>query len=134
MKPPEGYEVAPLGHVLRHGVDLIEAPFNPHIIDGKTPPPGTNWIEGLAGFEVSPSNFGQRFRPVTPNIMHLFYDQGERYTDDGLALMSQTDKLLRPLFQKWVKKGFSIRDIGSIMNSEVTDLTNEHILSKDING
>lgn len=41
---------------------------------------------------------------------------------EGFALDNATSKALSEIFQTWVKNGYSIRDVGSIMRWAINDL------------
>lgn len=55
-------------------------------------------------------------------------DQRETYTEDGQALDYEVAQALKPIISKWVAKGFSLRDIRSILSATVSDQILDQLL------
>lgn len=50
------------------------------------------------------------------------FDDEEKYTEPGLSLDREAGEALRSVFEKYVRAGFSVRDISHIVHGAVTDL------------
>jgi hypothetical protein len=48
-------------------------------------------------------------------MKHLFRDSDCRYSDDALAIDGELNAVLRPIFKKWIAKGYSPREISHIV-------------------
>lgn len=59
----------------------------------------------------------------------LFLDnKDENYTADGLQLDHEASALFRPLFDKYVSKGFKAREIEYIISATVRDVSLETLI------
>jgi hypothetical protein len=56
------------------------------------------------------------------------YDENERQTKDADDLDGEVAQVLEPIFSKWVKEGFKIREIESVMRSVCMDLALDALL------
>ena len=46
-------------------------------------------------------------------------DKGERYNEAGMQLDQEVSAVLRPIIEKYIALGYSVRDIQSIIESTV---------------
>jgi len=60
--------------------------------------------------------------------MKSLFTEDERYTEEGLVLVSEVFKALKPIYESWSKKGFSLRDISHITMGEAITLEAEFVL------
>lgn len=54
-KPPRGYEVAPMSHIYRHGIDIVKPRYRDAFctpMNGKPPPKGFEFVDALGGYQV----------------------------------------------------------------------------------
>lgn len=63
--------------------------------------------------------------------MKSVYDENDRYGVDANRLDQATHQLLKPLFEEWVKNGFSVRQISHVMQGSVIDLELTHMLDQE---
>jgi hypothetical protein len=56
------------------------------------------------------------------------YDSNHRYTPEGSSLDMATTRAVETIFNDYVKKGFSPREISHVMEAVVRDLELEAIL------
>jgi len=61
-------------------------------------------------------------------MKRLYNEKTDNYTHEANALSNQAAHIIRPLFQKWAERGYSIRDISNIIRTEVSMLECEIIL------
>jgi hypothetical protein len=54
-------------------------------------------------------------------MIHLF-DDDDRYTEAASIIDRQAYDALRPIFEFWVKEGYSRRDIYTVMNGAANEL------------
>lgn len=59
------------------------------------------------------------------------YDQNWRYTDDGQQLDHKVNDVLRPIFDDFILKGYSPREIAHLLNGVVIQLELENVLDKE---
>lgn len=52
-------------------------------------------------------------------VKHLFNPENERYTTEALALSKEVFEAIKPIVDKYADQGYSVRDIASIVHSEV---------------
>lgn len=60
--------------------------------------------------------------------MKSYFDEKERYTEEGLAIDSEIANLLKPIFQRERKKGHSMRELDYIMSAAVQTLGLQELL------
>lgn len=60
--------------------------------------------------------------------MRNLYNDDERMNSEGHELATQVDEALLPIMEKYVKDGYRIRDIQSIMDGVIWDLTLNKVL------
>jgi len=60
------------------------------------------------------------------------YDENDRYTDDTGNLDSEVTRALKPIFDKYIKTGYSFRDIAHVMIHAVFGLEMETILTEGL--
>jgi len=63
--------------------------------------------------------------------MGLFHKEYGTYTEEALALDIESAKVLKPLFDKYVKKGYNLKDIAYIIKSTVSMEEMERRLSRN---
>lgn len=63
--------------------------------------------------------------------MKSLYDKNYRYTTDGTYLDQETIIALGDLFARYVKKGYSPREISHVIQSAIEFMECEFVLSKE---
>jgi hypothetical protein len=56
------------------------------------------------------------------------YDHNERYTQESVQIADEFHHAIRPVFDKWVAAGYSIRQLSHLFFSEVWEQELIHIL------
>lgn len=64
-------------------------------------------------------------------MTNQMYDKDFRYTKDAAEIDSYVNAALRVIFEEFVARGFSPRDIAHVMQAAVTDLELSAVLDKD---
>jgi hypothetical protein len=59
----------------------------------------------------------------------LFGENNEEWTEDSTNLDVETEKLLRPLIEKYMNKGYKVREICHIMIGQMLSLECLYILT-----
>jgi hypothetical protein len=59
-----------------------------------------------------------------------FFDEDDRYRAAALALDHAVLDVLRPIFQDYIDRGHSIREIAHLMQLAVTELETTNILTQ----
>jgi hypothetical protein len=63
----------------------------------------------------------------------LFDDKYDAYTEDARSLDSETIKVIKPVFFKYIALGFTARDISQIMQSTIQSLEAETRITQAMN-
>jgi len=63
--------------------------------------------------------------------MKSFFDENHRFTPEAEALDRELDKVIRPIFDKYVKLGYSPREISHILTLAALMSECEAILTKE---
>lgn len=58
----------------------------------------------------------------------LFKNNGVTWTTDAAAIETEAMKAMKPIFERWTQKGYSIREIAYIINHGVFSVESEKIL------
>ena len=67
-----------------------------------------------------------------PDNKKLFTeDKNESYTEYGIELDKEIYQAIYPIFKKWVKCGFKIREIEYIISKSSIDISLNHLLGWD---
>lgn len=53
------------------------------------------------------------------NNMSLFHEEYGTYNDDARTIDAETTKAIRPIFNKWVKKGYKLKEIAYVVRSNI---------------
>lgn len=64
-------------------------------------------------------------------MKHL-YDDNDRYTNSGLSLDAETTRAVRTTFNRYVSRGYSVREIAHVMQKSIRQLESEEILARDL--
>lgn len=62
----------------------------------------------------------------------LFFNTVGRYTKAGIAVDMEVEKALKPIFEKYHKKGYSLREISHVILLETTHLESILILTESV--
>ncbi|USV41120.1 hypothetical protein [Xanthomonas phage BUDD] len=52
-------------------------------------------------------------------VKRLFHPENERYTPEALDLSQEVFAAIKPIVDKYADQGYSVREIASIVHSEV---------------
>lgn len=63
--------------------------------------------------------------------MRLFTEEYDTYNGDAKTLDSEASKIIRPLFKKYIEKGYNPRDISHILSAVVGIEECEFILTRN---
>lgn len=63
----------------------------------------------------------------------LFDDKYDAYTEDARNLDSETIKVIKPVFFKYIALGFTARDISQVMQSTLHSLEAETRITQALN-
>lgn len=64
--------------------------------------------------------------------MISLFDENAKYTEDATFLDAAVQKLIEPIMRKYANKGFSVRDIYTIVQMTAMDIMTEIILDNDM--
>jgi hypothetical protein len=62
-------------------------------------------------------------------VKRLFKDD-DRYSPEATQLVDETHDMVKPLFEKWVQQGYSVRDISYIMQATISGIDGDQVLAK----
>jgi len=64
-------------------------------------------------------------------MKRLFNDPWETYTEDGNNLHDSVRELLRPIVDKYMADGFSIRDVENVMHGAMSEIVAYSVLTRN---
>lgn len=64
--------------------------------------------------------------------MKSLYDENAKYTSDALALDRESARLIKPLMEEYVAKGYSPREVAHLINDSISLEGTEMVLTADM--
>lgn len=59
---------------------------------------------------------------TTNKALRPLYDTNERWTEETHILASELDRVLRPIVEQWIGKGYKNREIESVIQAVAFDM------------